>query len=238
MMSEHTSGVRVIVNADDLGHSQGPNRGIEEGHRHGIITSASLMVNRPATAEGVRVAHRNPALSVGLHLNVTDEDWEAVDLADAAWVERELEAQYALFCDLVGRPPTHLDSHHHIHWKSEHTPTFQRFAAEHSLPLRHYSSAEYIGHFYGQWEHGVTELTPVQEPYLQELLEGFTPGLYELACHPGYVTPDLNSLYSIERETELATLQSPVIRVLVDSLGIQLCSFATESVTPARENRK
>ena len=222
--------IRVIVNADDLGHSEGPNRGIEEGHRKGIITSTSLMVNRPATPEGVRIAQRNPNLSVGLHTNVTDEDWEQVDLTDIAMVARELRAQYDAFCQMVGRPPTHLDSHHHIHWKSEHTETFQRFAAEHKLPLRHYSPATYIGHFYGQWEHGVTELTPVQEPYLQELLEGFTPGLYELACHPGYVTPDLNSIYSIERETELATLMSPNIRALIDRLGIELINFSGVSL--------
>ena len=217
--------VVIIINADDLGHSEGPNRGIEEAHRRGIVTSASLMVNRGATPGGVAVALRNPNLSVGLHTNVTHEDWESVDLEDTAMVARELRAQYDRFCELLNHPPTHLDSHHHIHWKGLHTETFQTFAAEKNLPLRHYSRARYEGSFYGQWEHEITELTPVQLPYFNELMESLTSGLYEIACHPGYVLPDLNSIYAVEREEELKTLTDPAARACLERLNIRLCGF-------------
>ena len=36
------------MNADDFGFSSGINRGIVEAHERGIVTSASLMVDRPA----------------------------------------------------------------------------------------------------------------------------------------------------------------------------------------------
>ena len=42
---------RLIVNADDLGRSTGINDGIFEAHARGIVSSATLMVERapPAT---------------------------------------------------------------------------------------------------------------------------------------------------------------------------------------------
>lgn len=215
----------VIINADDLGHSAGINRGIEECHRNGVLTSASLMVNRPATRQGVEVALRNPQLSVGLHMNVTDEDPEAVDLDDVSWVAAQLKAQYAAFQDLMGRKPSHLDSHHHIHWNSALTATFQRFAAEHGLHLRHYGKCRYEGGFYGQWEHGITDLTHVQPPYLCELIGNLTPGFHEFACHPGHVTPDLGSIYHIEREEEVRTLTCGVVRDCIRKTGIRLGNF-------------
>ena len=218
--------IRVIVNADDLGHAQGINRGIEACYRQGILTSASLMVNRPATPQGVGVARSNSGLSVGLHVNVTDEDPEAVDLDDTAWVERELHAQYDAFLNLMGRPPTHLDSHHHIHWNSSLTDLFRRFAAGKDLPLRHYSGVGYEGGFYGQWEHGVTDLTHVRSDYLGELLGSLRPGVFEVACHPVFVTPDLLSIYSAEREEEVRTLIGDAARKHVRALGIELISFA------------
>jgi predicted glycoside hydrolase/deacetylase ChbG (UPF0249 family) len=51
--------------------------------------------------------------------------------------------------------------------------------------------------------------------------EGFT----ELSCHPGYVDPDFQSDYSIEREIELRTLCDPIIRTALAEQHIQLVSF-------------
>ena len=58
----------LIVNADDLGASPGVDRGILEAHARGIVTSASLMVDTPWSAEGAARARATPALSVGLHI--------------------------------------------------------------------------------------------------------------------------------------------------------------------------
>src|ERR1700736_6567461 len=62
----------LIVNADDLGWTEGVNRGITEAHRNGIVTSTSLLANGPAFASGAEMARSTPGLGVGVHLNLSD----------------------------------------------------------------------------------------------------------------------------------------------------------------------
>src|SRR5215469_1972759 len=116
----------LIVNADDFGLSAGVNRGIIECAGHGILTSASLMVRWPAAAEAAAYAKQNRAISVGLHVDLgewvfRDGEWvllyRVVDTDDALAVKEEIHRQVAEFRRLVGRPPSHLDSHQHVHRK-------------------------------------------------------------------------------------------------------------------------
>ena len=62
----------LIVNADDLGLSGGVNRGIARAHDEGIVTSASAMVRRDAIEEAAELARSRPALSVGLHVDLSE----------------------------------------------------------------------------------------------------------------------------------------------------------------------
>src|SRR5712692_6943121 len=62
----------LIVNADDLGWTEGVNRGIIEAHRNGIVTSTSLLANGSAFSPGVALAKQAPALGVGGHVNLSD----------------------------------------------------------------------------------------------------------------------------------------------------------------------
>src|SRR5205814_6575468 len=62
----------LIVNADDLGWTDGVNRGIVEAFHHGIVTSASLLANGAAFAGGAEAARSAPGLGIGVHLNVSD----------------------------------------------------------------------------------------------------------------------------------------------------------------------
>jgi chitin disaccharide deacetylase len=59
---------RLIVNADDFGHSHDINQAVIRAHREGILTTASLMVNEAAADEAIALARQNPGLGVGLHL--------------------------------------------------------------------------------------------------------------------------------------------------------------------------
>lgn len=59
---------RLVVTADDFGLAPEVNEAVEEAHRRGILSAASLMVSGPAAAQAVAVARRNPDLRVGLHL--------------------------------------------------------------------------------------------------------------------------------------------------------------------------
>ena len=62
----------LIVNADDLAWTEGVNRGIADAHRKGLVTSTSLLANGRAFASALVVARANPALGVGVHLNLSD----------------------------------------------------------------------------------------------------------------------------------------------------------------------
>ena len=131
----------LIVNADDLGWTDGVNRGIVEAFRNGIVTSASLLANGAAFAGGVEAARSAPDLGVGVHLNLSDGSPVANPETVASLlthkgefaggpesllmklarrrlllreVEREWDAQIRKVRD-AGIEPTHLDGHKHVH---------------------------------------------------------------------------------------------------------------------------
>lgn len=60
------------MTADDFGLTIPVNEAVEEGHRHGILTAASLMVRGEAAADAVARANRLPKLGIGLHLVLVD----------------------------------------------------------------------------------------------------------------------------------------------------------------------
>ncbi len=63
---------RLIINADDFGLTPGINRSVEDLHRAGALTSATLMAGGPAFQDAIAVAHRSPSLGVGCHIVLTD----------------------------------------------------------------------------------------------------------------------------------------------------------------------
>jgi predicted glycoside hydrolase/deacetylase ChbG (UPF0249 family) len=131
----------LVVNADDLGLTVGVNDGIFDAHDHGILTSASLFANAPATSDAIRRARSRPSLGVGGHLALVDgtptlppsrvptlvEDdgrfrrsWKPFIVAclrgkvSLAEVELELTAQVDRLRS-AGVSLTHLDAHKHVH---------------------------------------------------------------------------------------------------------------------------
>ena len=59
---------KLIVTADDFGTSMEVNEAIEDAHRRGILTAASLMVGEPFAVDAVDRARGMPGLGVGLHV--------------------------------------------------------------------------------------------------------------------------------------------------------------------------
>ena len=217
----------LIVNADDFGASPGVNSGIVEAHTRGIVTSTSLMVLCPAASDAARLAGEHPELAVGLHWDLDSEAARRVDLDDPVAVMTELARQLDAFRELMGRPPTHVDSHHHIHREPEIDPIARKLAAPLGVPLRGDGRVNYIGGFYGQWEHGVTDLHHVSVEFLTWILRNeVVAGWTEIGCHPGHLRGDLATTYYSEREVELATLTDPRVRHEIDALGIRLASYA------------
>ena len=216
----------LIVNADDFGASSGINRGILDAHRRGILTSTSLMVNMPAAEEAAALSREAPDLSVGLHVNFTNEGgWPVVDLANPDACRRELQGQLLEFEKLMNRSPTHLDSHHHVHRRPLLLPLFLDAASRYGLPMREHSPVHYFSKFYAQWG-GETHLDWIGPENLLLLLEKeLRDGITELGCHVGYVDPVFLSEYLSERETEIKTLCDPTVRDALVKWGVKLIGF-------------
>jgi predicted glycoside hydrolase/deacetylase ChbG (UPF0249 family) len=226
---------KLIINADDFGASTGVNRGIVECHCNGILTSASLMVTGAAAEEAAALSRVHPELAVGLHWDVVGEDEREFDTGDEAAVRHELRTQLDRFVELMGRPPTHVDSHRHMHLDERVRDLFAELVEPLGVPLRGDGSVNFIGGFYGQWEWGVTELRHVSVEALQrivrhEVREGWT----EISCHPGYPDAHYKAMYLAEREAEVRTLTDPRMWDALQALGITLESYANY---PARTPR-
>ncbi len=212
----------LIVNADDFGASRGINRGIIEAHQRGVLTSTSLLVNAAASGEAAELSRSAPGLSVGLHADLRSE---LNANADSDRLRGALDAQLARFEELLGRPPTHLDSHHNVHRDPRALPCFLDLAREHGLPMREHSPVRYFSKFYGQWG-GQTHLEQLSVESLARMLElEIKEGFTELSCHPGYVDPDYPTGYSAEREAELRALCDPRLREVLAEQSIQLVSY-------------
>jgi hopanoid biosynthesis associated protein HpnK len=63
---------QLIVNADDLGLTQGVNRAIRETHAEGVVTSATLMAGGSAFDDAVTMSLAAPALAIGCHVVLVD----------------------------------------------------------------------------------------------------------------------------------------------------------------------
>jgi hopanoid biosynthesis associated protein HpnK len=132
---------QLIITSDDFGLSSGVNRAVEQAWKNGILTCASIMPGAPAFAEAVKIARRNPALQVGLHLTLVQgmsvlPPNELLGLVDAkgnfssnpvttgfkyfmdralyCQLKREIGAQIKKVID-AGINLTHIDGHLNIH---------------------------------------------------------------------------------------------------------------------------
>jgi hopanoid biosynthesis associated protein HpnK len=131
----------LIVTADDFGAAPEVNQAVEQAHRNGILTAASLMVNGAAAADAIERARALPALGVGLHLVLvegrptlpasaipdlvdgnglfrTNMVKAGVDIFFRPTVRRqlgaEIEAQFRAFA-ATGLPLDHVNAHKHFH---------------------------------------------------------------------------------------------------------------------------
>ncbi|XP_053445487.1 carbohydrate deacetylase isoform X2 [Nycticebus coucang] len=133
--------VQLVVTADDFGYCPRRDEGIVEAFLAGTVTSVSLLVNGAAAESAAELARRY-SIPTGLHANLSEgrpvgparhgastllspEGFflgkmgfrEAVAAGDVALpqVREELEAQLNCFQELLGKGPTHVDGHQHVH---------------------------------------------------------------------------------------------------------------------------
>ena len=221
---------RVIVNADDLGHSAEVDDGIVEAHERGIVTSASLMVLRRHAAEAATYARRERRLSVGLHVDLGEwsydnGDWEPVYETEAERIPEAVAEQLEGFRSLMGADPTHLDSHQHVHLREPARSVVSALGAELGIPVRHLTPhVDYRGDFYGQTESGEPLPGAITPESLAEVLRSLPDGTFELCCHPGRGAIS-GSSYAAERQRELEALCDPAVRTTIATADVELISF-------------
>lgn len=195
---------RLIVNADDYGLTPGVSQGIRHAHLHGIVTSTTAMMNKPAVEAALcQALGECPHLGLGVHLVLTSgapvlpeeqvwtltggqanfprlaEQTDRLSELNAEELHNEWRTQIERFIAASGRTPDHLDSHHHISYFS---PVLFRcmleLAGEYGcairMPLRSLDGDESTGL--------PAELLPHIREFAPELMEAFKP-----AC-PDYFT--------------------------------------------------
>jgi predicted glycoside hydrolase/deacetylase ChbG (UPF0249 family) len=245
---------RLIVNADDLGRTRGINAGIATAHRAGIVTSATLMVNYPAAAEVRALAAANPALGIGLHVQLTGGPAqlpaarlpslvgrdgllppkpEGLGEADPAEVLAEVRAQLVRFRELLGRDPSHFDSHHHSHRVGAVFAAVVAVARETGRPVR-LADAQ-MGPLLrregiatsDRFEEGFFDSAATLDTLLA-IVAKLAEGTTELMCHPAVVDDELreSSSYALPRQRELELLTDPELKDALRARGVELTSFA------------
>lgn len=238
--------MKMIINADDFGYSEGINYGIIDAHKNGILTSTTLMMNMNGTEHAVKLAKENPKLGIGLHFNISlgkpltkgesliNEKGNLIKpsqiLGDKYRYEdilEELEEQLKLFIKLLEKKPTHFDSHL---FSSDVIPTMRKasiqMSKKYNIPLRNYdlegySHVEFLCH-----------RSFNSKPGLEYVIENFEEiiknDIVEIMSHPGYIDLDVykNSSYCIERVKELEILKGITIKKLIKENNVRLINYS------------
>ncbi len=231
----------LVVNADDLGFSPDINAAIEELHRAGRVTNATLMVDGKCVDDALGVIRRNPRLGLGLHLDLCPvidfynvpyqqmrENLQRPEML--AKVAAEVARQITRFREL-GLEFGHMDGHRHFHALPEVFPVVVEVAAAHGLKtlrvtrdwiLPRTPSCFWDDSFLRQ---SLDVLKRLNIAYPDTFVYGwkdyaakdFQPGWNELMVHVGYDDEHYR------REYEL--LASAGFERMVQQAGVQLRSY-------------
>lgn len=272
----------LIVNADDFGLTEGVSRGIIRAHREGILTSTTFMVNFPWAAQMAPLLQEAPNLGVGIHLNLTtgrpllppeqipsavrrDGTFSKsllhlVSRVDSRHVLTEWSAQVERGIDLLGRIPTHLDTHRYLQGIPRFAEVVIQVAQRYrigAVRVLYPGPDLHMQDLYAPWsptrlvvsrllarsaglmaQSGLgrpdgTIAGDFDQPSLLERLARLRQGVTELICHPGLVDPQLRSISSLreQREAELAALTAPAVKAQIQAMDVKLVDFSHLAVS-------
>lgn len=139
---------RLIVTADDVGLHPGMTEGAIRAHREGIVTACSIVANGRAFDDAVTRLRDAPALQVGVHLTLVEEQpltrmtfprsyrtfvpMYLARMIPMPEVEAECRAQIEKVLG-TGLRVTHLNSHQHLHMLPRLFELTMRLADEYSI---------------------------------------------------------------------------------------------------------
>ena len=253
---------RLIVNADDMGRSPGIDRGIIAAHLRGIVTSTTLMANAPGAERAAALARACPTLDVGVHLVLTyarpltdPQRIPTLVEADGSFPRSpsaivgegrvngeealvEYRAQFGRAEVLLGRRPSHVDTHHWVHDDPALEWAVGELALETGVAARQHDAAQRErmrargvptpDRFCRAFQHGDNVAVPALLRILATIASD-GDGTTELMCHPGEkgdVELLATSSYARERPIELATLTDRRVRAAIEEHGLVLTKFA------------
>lgn len=223
---------KIIINADDFGLREGINRGIITAYKNGVVSSASLFVDKEATESAVALFRENPGLGLGVHIDldrffyidhergiITDWVMPKPAISDVLKTVEEQIQKYLSF----NLPLDHLDSHHHSHLHPEIFPAILDIATKYNIKVVRFFKA-----FYNN-ESVYNQLRQIYQEKGLILIDHFIEGWYwgnvdepyqiaELMTHPGY-----DELW---REAELAHCCQPQLKEYFYQQKIELLRFA------------
>ncbi len=246
----------LIVNADDFGMTDGVTHGVVFGHQFGIVSSTCLMANMPGRFSAAQLAKAHPDLGVGVHLNMTCwrpllppeevpslvtanggfyfDIAEASARADLGQLEREFRAQLEE-ARTLGIHISHVDLHMGT-TKQEILELIMVLAAEYGLPMRR-PPKDYVPGL-DAWLRTQGDLNmPDHTEYfnherirvemLVEFIGRLQPGVTEIMCHPGYISPEHQYIDTLlyPRVKELEALLDRRVKDVLAEEGVELASF-------------
>lgn len=244
--------LRILLRADDLGYSEGVNHGLAWACDNGLPMSIGLMMNLPAVRHGYElIAGRNHCLgmhatiSAGRPLSAPQDVPSLVDqngsflpsdlyrkatedrvaLED---VEREAEAQYQAFVEMVGAEPEYVDVH--AVSSKNFVAGVRRVAARHTKPFSFLSGdgdIMRVGTSDVLLHASQGELTRLLADVAASNERMAAPVTHILMLHPGYVDGQLirSSSLTIGRTADADLLRSAELRAFATRPDIELVTY-------------
>lgn len=236
--------IKVIVNADDFGFSEGVNYGIIKAHEQGIVTSATIMANMPGFEHAISLAKQHPTLRIGVHLNITcgkpvqnvqrtltNKDGYFNRKNSHMYRDEEVFQEFCAQIEKVlcaGIKIDHFDSHHHIHTEKQYKAVIDQLLKKYPYPIR--------GGFAYKNDYPHQSILcmdfydrNVQLKKLKDIIHTFEPDhIYDLMCHPAYIDDILvdYSSYIMKRVEELGILCSNEIKQEIKHSQIELTTYS------------
>lgn len=193
---------KLIVTADDYGMCDAVDKAIDAGIENGIITTTNVMLNMESLQDAMNLRKRYPNISVGIHWNVTTgnpicnpadiptlvsegkfysikefKKRYSKGLISPEDLEKELEAQYALFERTCGKADywnTHENSSLHI----KAFKVFEKVAKKHGIRATRTFQRVYFDKF------GLALKTEIRELLVRNFFEIWFEGIRKTFVMP------------------------------------------------------
>lgn len=204
---------KLILSSDDFGLSTIYNAKMIEMAQSGFLSSISVLVNRYSQHQSsqltvIRKLSEEKGFSLGLHLEITAEDREAV-----------FDSQWKKFENLLGIAPHYVDIHKG-HFENVNFNAVGEFCLLRGVPFRKYrettidvpSPAQSFTATHRNLDAIVTWIDTFE-----------SNSIYELVFHIGTFDPDSKSSLNQERERDVEKLL--LVHKVILTRGIYIVSY-------------